>query len=685
MPEGVGYEGDKGHDRLVKDIEEQFRHLEQVLKDPYENMVRWWRLYLAQQDDPRTDEEKEWRSNVFVPYPYSVVETEAAAHAEILNSTDPLVQAEGVGDEDEGPAKTLERLLDYQLRMNRWRRKLFMFLRECGIQGVVPFKTYWVEKSMPIVLFPTKVEWEDFNKALLDALKLGAPPPPDLATEPKNFEAWRRMVNTAKKTSIPEPPYGGRQRFVQYRGPWHQRISLFDLFFDPHIEDIQDQPIVIHRMILPLRWLLERTGPGEDKKFDPGQVAAALSGWGGERHAEQDRSINDFINLSDTAFQDPIYEKGVELWEVFRPTSPECHLIILNRKTIINKNPTAMPFWHGQIPITFLRRSQIPGRALGISAIQQPEKLFYELQALRNLRVDAVTLATLPVLARLREMGMSDKQRKIRPGAVFESSRPDAWQQLTKIQVAPEIFREIPDIKNDIDEANATGGNVRGNQATIGRVSATESQGRLTQALTRMKHNAIAYEEDLQSAVEQSSMLWYQFAKEDLRVNVGGKGGNVTVKKAELMEALAYNMRFRGATRAVGKDMLVQQLNQFGKDFATFMSPTELRALMDRIYETMGMKGKDAVLTPETTKLLQTAFEAETQARIAQAQMAAQPPPVPGAPPDPNDPDAPPAELDAEQMAAIAGAGGDEMQEPATEDLAASEAAAAEDAALQEA
>src|SRR5574341_477301 len=300
MPEGVGYFGDDQHDKIVRQIDEQERYLLEQLTPRFQNVVRWMRLFLADRDDPRGPDEK-WRANVFVPYPYSGVETRVAVLSDIFNSADPIIQAEAVGDEDLEGANKIERLLNYQLRRIKWRKRILNGLRMMAIQGTEFFKVRWVTKAHQITVYSDPSQIEDFTKAMLDAMVAtgvqNREDVPDPTGDPEGFEVWRQMVNSSGQ-KVPEPPYSGKRWIKRYARPSVDRVPLFDLRFDPLVDELEEQPIVIHRMVKPLRWLLSQTGDRPDQPYDPVAVARtmeATKATNTQRLSDQDQRIAEIM------------------------------------------------------------------------------------------------------------------------------------------------------------------------------------------------------------------------------------------------------------------------------------------------------------------------------------------------------------------------------------------------------
>jgi hypothetical protein len=632
MPNVVGYYGEPGHDKLVHEIEETESFYRQQLTPSFVAMVKRWRLYLADREDRRLPHER-WRANTFVPYPFSGTETKVASLCEIMNSTDPPIQAEGFNSDDKTPRK-MERIHAYTLSKNKWAFQQDQAYREMVVQGTAFWKLTWVNRSRKVKVHPTQEQIAAFHEAVEQAVSQGAPPPPE---DPAQFEDWRATVNTAHMFGlIPDQPLpaGGEQEIVEYRGPQLERPFIGDLRFDPLIEDVQQQRLLIQRIVKPRKWVLDRTGEGPEFKFDPRQVAAAFANTADSRFSEWEEQIAAMLGIPRISEADPSFTDAVELWECWRPDTDVPYPIIMNRKAVINKTPDTHPYWHNQLPYIPIRNVPVPRRMMGISDLQQSESLYLEMNVLHNLLLDAVLLAVIPVFTKKRGTGLAESQRTLAPGRFIDVDVHDAIQSLTKFDPGLQwAFRMLLDLKGNIDETNATGPNVRGSAATIGRVSATESQGRLSQALLRTKQQVLRIEEEHQAIPSQAAFLWYQFGEEKVRLRIGGDelamDPFVEMGRGDFLQMLGIDFRFRGGTKSMNRELSAQQLDAWLKTAtqAAALMPSEIRATLAKIYEEQGHKGVGTIITEQGTASTQEVYDAgvlQARAQLAAAQQAAQ-------------------------------------------------------------
>jgi hypothetical protein len=639
------------------------------LMEIHRQSTQFWRRYLSRRDDPRDPVKEKWRSHIVVPQAFYNTEAKVAQMVEILFSADPPVQADPVFEDKEATAKDIGRLIEYTQRINHFRRFVAGAMRATGVQGTEFVKNVWKRKTVKVPYRQNQQQVEDFQKAYDEALlvfKLTPDAPPDWQTDPAGFEKWRRLINRANRgVRVPEAPdlTGQPREFVQFWGPYLERVPIWQMFLDPMIQELEDQPVIIHEMYKGASWVQARTGDTPDKPFDPRRVQLGIDSAPGELVANDQQTAAKEMKIPEGVSQNPQFAKPVKIWEVYRLNSEYPFCVILNETQVINKTPRQLPYEHGQAPFGMIRNVLSPGYAYGISDLDPTMTLLDEQDILRSLRLDKVTLYTLPVFQKLQGMGIPDLQKRIAPGGIIEVAKIDQIKELFGGKdVNQGAYAEGDRIGLDVDRSWGIGDNVRGAQSTVGRVSATESTSRLTQALTRLKLLAIQFEDDLSGTVQQQLGLWAQFGDSENRPTQDGMDPMANLDRDKLMSALAANYRFRGATQALNRELLAQQLILFGDKYNALMLPTEGRQLMREVANAMGLRGISKIISTEGDQRKQAEYDAqqaaqlaatkaqEMQARMAIAQMTA-PGMVPagqaqaqgGAPPAAGGPPQPPA------------------------------------------
>jgi len=586
-------------DKILNDILERETFDKNQLAPIFQRIVKFWRLYYADRDDPRRSWEK-WRANTFIPYPYSGARTKVAAQADILLSSDPLIQVEGIGVEDEEFAKRMEAHVSYIFAKNRWPANLSMGLLCNIVQGTNPWEVVWVNRSRRVVFHPTHDEMNTFNEAVQNAVDKGAGNAP---TNPRDFEDWRLTVNKAQQFgTIPEVPVPGPREICSYKGPAFQRVDLFSLRLDPMVEDIQEQEQIVKRVTKLWSWVDDRTGPG--LMFDKAQVEKARGAPGESKFSEYQTEIASWLGISadDT---DPSYKDSCEILVVTRPNDKYVpYALIINRKAICNNSIGTDPIGDGEHPYVFIRNAATPGHALGMSDFQQTERLYHEMNTIRDLRIDSVVLGVLPMFEKLSNVGITELQRRLQPGGIIDVQKSGALKKITSYDPGLQYaFQEVPELKADIDETNSTPSHVRGGTVALNRVSATEAERRFSQAIIRMKQDVLGIEEDLQPLVRKGLFLQYRFGDARTMSGIGGQGSNplADYSRGDFLRALDIDFRFRSATKTLNRDLSAQQMQSFIQLASTLqvLSPTTLLKLLRRLWEGLGQKGAAQIISDD--------------------------------------------------------------------------------------
>lgn len=632
----LGLPGEDSHARFCSDAVERAEHYREKMGDAFRRSLDYWDLYLNYRRDFRQPGE-EWRANIGVPEPFSAIETSVASVVSILTSADPLIQPEAVHDDFMDSARSIERLLDHTFRANRTTKLLTKLLRSRDVQGTCFFKVLWEERAHTINVSYSEAELlrytEYLQKTLADTP--GLPMPPLWLEDPAGFERWRQMVNLSKRARIPAPPLSGERRLIQYRGPVFYELPMYNVSLDPMVDEMTNQNFVAHRAVKSRAWLEKMVREGV---YDEAAVTYALSGWDGRVMASEEEEIASKLGIASGGADDPQYRNSVGLLEVWQPGTEVPYAVILNEKAVINRDPYHLPTWDGECGIIALRSLVIPGHFHGMSKLAQSKSLFEELNKLRNLRLDGATLNTLPVFTKLREVGIPDMLLKMQPAAIIPVSRPDALQSLRREPMPPEAWREPAEIKQEIADATGFYASTKGAPAQIGRVTGTEYQGRSNQAQLRIKLDAMFTEEDFVPVTRKVLMLWAQMGEDQLRVRVGGQPDPfVTLSREELLESLEIDWRFRGATKAINKDLQVQQLLTFADKFGPLLKPAESRYLARLVLDTLDVRGSGQIVSEAGTGDAVQDYTSQRQLQQLQIQQQVQalmaPPPPPGAPP----------------------------------------------------
>ena len=623
--------GSRDQKKIVADLLQIRDNYRLALQPKFQEMLDYWKMYFLKRADLRDLPGEDWRAFTTRPTPFSTIETLVAVSVDLLTSPDPMVQAEGVGTEDNPQARALEREIDNALRRNKFSNIYEAMQREKRVQGLSIGRVGYGRGPAFKMDYDYEKDYADFEKAVRAAerqLKVKAP----IANDDLGliaFEAWRNTANeTLKgKITIPEIPTTQSKMKTLYEGPTIERVNIFMTAFDPTIETIQAQRyffVEVPVLIADLKRFAD-DDPKSDKPYSLANIEAAENSTTETDYLRWNKSLAEITGVSGHELYSA--QKGVGMVMEVWSADEEYPLIqILNERTVINKHPDVHPYNHGMKPFFFLTNTPINNQLIGLSELAPTKDVFNDENRLAELAMDAVVLNVLPIYSRLMNSGVNlNTMGALRPGTFVDVKRHDALSLLNKMNPGVlDAFREMGAIRDTIDDTHATWGNVRGAGASVGRVSATDAVNRMNQALVRQKIHAQRDETNLQDLVYLLLGVMYQFMSQARVHNIAGQ--QVVLSRERFVDGLTDNYRFRGATRALNKAERVQSLINFAKTFANFLRATEQRRIMLEVLETEGVKSPSQIVTPEGTSF----YVQQEQMQAMQMMGAQAPPPVVG-------------------------------------------------------
>jgi hypothetical protein len=630
----------KEYVRLVEEVEENYLKRSQQV---WSNMMDYWDLYLAEQDDPRDSIDEQWRSKIFVPLPSSNTITKASELVNIMANADPIWQVFPSTDDTRKlqAARPIEKLLDWSLRMNNIRRLFFKVFTSRSVQGTAFMKLTFKTIKHEIMHYPRSGDEEKFQNAVQQAVQMGAVPPPNPVDQEEEFEEWRKLANTAGIYGrVPEYPKLGPKMITQYQGPVLEQVAPWDIRIDPTIEDLDRQEFIIHRYIRTKKWVQDRMDDDmtSAKPYYAPAVAKSIDAANGEMILEWQKTLSETLNVDTPDLADPTYENYVEIMEVWSPNQTFKFAVILNRQAVINKNPFEFPTTDGRPNIFAVRNLPIQGHFYGLSDYKQPFELFKELNQFRRLRMDGATLTVMPAFVKQAGLSLPQNMRGIRPGGFITLPNLNGIKPLFDHQLPSEAYREPAEIKSEIEDATGVSGYTKGKEATINPVTGVEVKGRAGQTQMRFKVDTGVIEDDLSKLPNSILSMWHQLGDETVRLQVAGSDPILEVSKSDIAQYLQTNFQFRGPTKAKDPDMLVQQILMATQQYADVMDPIERRNAYKLVLETLDIPGASKLVTPEADQRFQAQGMAQQGAQTAEAgaaatQAGAQNEPSPNAPP----------------------------------------------------
>jgi len=438
-----------------------------------EAAYRQFRSYKAQVEGEDT------RSNLYIPYSFHLVQTQAPKIVNALINTRPFVQTIAMGvpsDEREAKSKKMNMLLDYQFQM----RIRF-----------VPFMNDAVTSALIFGTAITRQGWEYKEKQ-----KRFRVPSAVHGVRTGDYE------EVSKKVVVKDDPYA-------------RLVPLKDFFYDPLAVTID-----------------EARYAGELEYMDYNELVALQKSQGVEfKHMKEiqeslgKKQTKEVTQLSLIGAGTPARTVQKEL-EVHTYFTDDWHLIIVNREFIALSEMN--PYYHGKKPYARFVNNPVPGEFYGISEMEITEDLQEELNTTRNQRVDNVSFLLNKMFTIIRGANIDPAQLRSRAGGFVEVDEHTDIAELKFSDITVSAYKEEEQIKSDMDLVSGVHDTERG--TTTQRRETATTMNILASAggeRFKLKVALIAYG-GVHELVQQIIQLDQQYITEEKEVVILGSDGATT-------------------------------------------------------------------------------------------------------------------------------------------------------------
>lgn len=394
---------------------------------------RWYKLYRSYVDE-KEKLQRPHRSNLFIPYVFSIVETVVPRLISNVFASRPYIGVLPVNEFSVEKAKAHENLLDYQLN-----QKI----------GIVSLAVSWFKEALLYGTSILKVGWE-YEEG-------------EVWTEKPSLEVFGVPIGTQRV----------KETQVIKDDPLVEHIDLWDFYIDPEATDIDDARYCIHRVYRDLEHLRRMEEIGIYSNID--KVVKSFS--------DQSYDIGVAQRLSDIGMQSNDGQSGkIELLEYWRDDRV---VVVANRAVVIRNEEN--PYYHRKKPFVRLVDTLVPHEFYGIGEIEPLEHLQYELNSLRNQRMDNINIIINKMWKIQRGADIDPKQLQSRPGGIIEVDEMDDVQELEMDDVTGNIVENVIEmIRRDMDNAVGVYDYARG-ETTDRRETATTASILSTAANERFK------------------------------------------------------------------------------------------------------------------------------------------------------------------------------------------------------
>lgn len=391
--------------RYIDRIEAAEKWRDNAFKEKWRRYYKQWRNVVDQLTDrngkPITD-----RSNISIPYSFTMLETILPRLVETLFAGRPYVTMKGRRKEYAGNAEKMEKLIDYQQNEVVDMQDLFHIgLKICGLYGTTVAYVGWKYSEKSVI----RKQMAPVGSGQMD---------PATGQELPLLDEQGEPITELQ-------PFESNE--VQYDDPEAKFLDLGLFFVDPDAEDIQPARFCGHSCYKTKEELQEMADQGlitlDWKK---------ISEISQQNTARNDRMTSVGIPaVTDLNLQQADHNQ----YEVHYYWEDDKCVIIINRCFLAKEGPN--PFWHKEKPYVKDVYVKVPGEFYGIGLMEIIEDLQAELNTERNQRID------------YRSMSMR-RMFKVRRGANINRQQL-VWKQGGTVEV---------DEMDDIDVFEAPDSNV---------------------------------------------------------------------------------------------------------------------------------------------------------------------------------------------------------------------------------
>lgn len=558
------------HQLMVSIIDHWFRAAESGRQGHYDRWVRYYRLVRNFiERDPR-----DWRSKVFMPIPFFVVETILPR----LVAEVPTFIVKPLPGTPELAGRALETLMQWAAQNSNLYGALIDAMKSALTFGTGIMKCGWTKDEvvgrMPVT---TQVQlMETIQQAVMD---------PDTGEREYDLSGMPMFEDVQVPTDeMVEETFFQPQPVVKYEGPLAEAVDLFQFFVAPEATSIEDARYTIQRYY--------RSWEDIDKKIEEGVYR--LPSWVTREDLAEMRDEPRFDRdgaIGLWSGDEDITRKPVEVWEVY--TSRNKLITVLNKRAILRY--TDNPFDHGRKPYVRLVDVQMPHEFYGVGEVEPIEGPVDAINALANQRIDNVKLAMNKMFAvNIHELH-DPKDLEWKPGGVIriatDMPASEVVREVDVTDITNSAFAEVDYLEKMVEKTTGVSPFTMGVETPSVNRTATGASLLNDNTISRFAMKVRLMEDiGLQPLAEMFGSLLQQFLPAEKVMDVAGPDGQIllqSITPESIQGAMDYTVEPASATQSeqMRKDQWMQLIQVAG----AFL-PQAVLPLFENLLKEYGVK-----------------------------------------------------------------------------------------------
>lgn len=556
-----------------------FRDAESARKELEDRWLKYYKMYRSWGG---TRKKGDWRSHVWIPVSFYVIETIVPRLVAQL----PKLTVLPVGPEDADGAKELEALLDWATDQSDLYLELVKSFKSALTYGTGIIKTVYEEK----------MAWRIYQEQVMESVMAEAPiGETDIDGNP-----------ITQPVQVGEQPTGEvklvREPVVKYAGPAGEAVDIWDFFVSPESTEMEDASYVIHR-VFRTRDHIEKMASQGHYKLPP------------------DEDWDKFISSYDYPASQRLSEigmgpgsqqataAGTKLIELREIWTDDVVMTVAGEGGVLLR-AERNPYAHGEKPFVRIVDHLVPHEFWGIGELEPLEGVQDTLNALWNSRIDNVKLVLNTMFAVSTEYLVDQADLQVRPGGVIRLREGIPIDQALKPidlgEVTQSSYTEAAEMERLSEKISGVSAYQMGTDSPALNRTATGVALISEQGNTRFAHKVrISELTGLRRLARHFGSILQQYMPEQMVVRLLGPGGEFlwqTITAESIEGAFDYSVEAESAsqTESIRRE---QTLSLF--QMLVGMPQVNPYQLIEDVLRTFGRKDVQNYLLDPMTAMMQ--------------------------------------------------------------------------------
>ena len=486
--------------RISAWVRQRFLQADRARK-PHED--RWLRYYKGYRSFVAPRKAGQWKSQVWMPIMFYVIETILPRLAAQL----PSAVVNPVGPEDVPAAKTLEEVLKWSEDKSELYLEQVKAVKSSLMYGTGILKVMYGEKK------GYNIRQEPVMEEQVGQIAIGQN---DIDGNPLMQEVPLEATPVLDEDGQPKTETV-REEYLTYQGPIAQAVDIDDFFPDPVASDISDARYVIHRVYRDRAHLEKMFKDGVYRRPPDDAWESYMT-----KHAMMKR--NSEIGLGGDSL--PEQEKDLfpllELW-----TDDFCVTVMGEEAEGLLLRAQRNPYGHGEKPFVRIVDHIVPHEFWGVGGLEPIEGQQDAINAIWNSRIDNVKLAINKMFAVVMDYMVDPNDLVVRPGGVVRMREGlplrDAFQEIDMGEITGSAYTEVQELERETEKATGVSPYQTGQDSPAYNRTATGVALISEQGNTRFSFKvSLAEHTGYKRLVRQYASLLQQFVPPDLVIRIKG-------------------------------------------------------------------------------------------------------------------------------------------------------------------